>query len=192
MAPIPSSRPITTSRGRCGRACRWSRSSPAPSRSAPAAPAAAKGRSPRSAPASVRCWPSSCGCGAAERRILLAAGMGAGIAAIFRAPLAGALFASEVLYRSPEFEPEVIMPAAIASVVSYSTFGIFFGWEAAVRHARRWSSTTPGSSCPTRCWRLCHGSAGDDLHAHLLRLTAYLFQRLPICRAISDRPWAPA
>lgn len=65
----------------------------------------------------------------AERRVLLAAGMGAGIAAIFRAPLAGALFAAEVLYRSPEFEPEVIMPAALASVVAYCTFGAFFGWE---------------------------------------------------------------
>ena len=64
----------------------------------------------------------------AERRILLAAGMGAGIAAIFRAPLAGALFAAEVLYRSPEFEPEVIIPAGIASVVSYCTFGAFFGF----------------------------------------------------------------
>jgi CIC family chloride channel protein len=64
-----------------------------------------------------------------ERRILMAAGMGAGIAAIFRAPLAGALFASEVLYSSPEFEPEVIMPAALASVVSYCTFGLFFGWQ---------------------------------------------------------------
>jgi CIC family chloride channel protein len=67
--------------------------------------------------------------GAVERRILMAAGMGAGIAAIFRAPLAGALFAAEVLYRSPEFEPEVIMPAAIASVVSYCTFGLYSGWE---------------------------------------------------------------
>ncbi len=65
----------------------------------------------------------------ADRRVLMAAGMGAGIAAIFRAPLAGALFASEVLYRSPEFEPEVIMPAAIASVVSYCTFGLFSGWQ---------------------------------------------------------------
>ena len=60
----------------------------------------------------------------AERRILLAAGMGAGIAAIFRAPLAGTLFAAEVLYCSPEFEPEVIMPAGLASVVSYCTFGV--------------------------------------------------------------------
>ena len=65
----------------------------------------------------------------ANRRVLTAAGMGAGIAAIFRAPLAGALFAAEVLYRSPEFEPEVIMPAAIASVVSYCTYGIYTGWE---------------------------------------------------------------
>ena len=64
-----------------------------------------------------------------ERRILMAAGMGAGIAAIFRAPLAGALFAAEVLYRSPEFEAEVIMPAAIASVVSYCTRGVFVGWK---------------------------------------------------------------
>jgi CIC family chloride channel protein len=65
----------------------------------------------------------------ADRRVLCAAGMGAGIAAIFRAPLAGALFASEVLYWSPEFEPEVIIPAGIASVVSYCTFGAFFGWK---------------------------------------------------------------
>ncbi len=65
----------------------------------------------------------------ADRRVLCAAGMGAGIAAIFRAPLAGALFASEVLYWSPEFEPEVIIPAGIASVVSYCTFGAVFGWR---------------------------------------------------------------
>ena len=65
----------------------------------------------------------------AERRILVAAGMGAGVAAIFRAPLAGALFAAEVLYWSPEFEAEVILPAALASVVAYSTFGSFFGWK---------------------------------------------------------------
>ncbi|MFZ5831252.1 MAG: chloride channel protein [Planctomycetota bacterium] len=64
-----------------------------------------------------------------DRRVLMAAGMGAGIAAVFRAPLAGALFASEVLYRSPEFEPEVIMPAAIASVVSYCTFSFYAGWQ---------------------------------------------------------------
>jgi CIC family chloride channel protein len=64
----------------------------------------------------------------AERRILMAAGMGAGVAAIFRAPLAGALFAAEVLYRSPDFESEVIIPAGLASVMAYCTFGLVFGW----------------------------------------------------------------
>jgi CIC family chloride channel protein len=64
----------------------------------------------------------------AERRVLLAAGMGAGIAAIFRAPLAGTLFAAEILYCSPEFEPEVILPTGLASVVSYCTFGVVMHW----------------------------------------------------------------
>ncbi len=65
----------------------------------------------------------------AERRVLMAAGMGAGIAAIFRAPLAGTIFAAEVLYCSAEFESEVIIPTGIASVVSYCIFGAFSGWE---------------------------------------------------------------
>ena len=30
---------------------------------------------------------------------------------------------------SPEFEPEVIIPAGISSVVAYCTFGICFGWD---------------------------------------------------------------
>jgi len=34
-----------------------------------------------------------------------------------------------VLYRSPEFESEVIIPAGIASVISYSVFGMFAGWQ---------------------------------------------------------------
>jgi CIC family chloride channel protein len=62
----------------------------------------------------------------AERRVLMAAGMGAGVAAIFRAPLAGALFAAEVLYRSPDFESEVIIPAALASIIAYCVFGMAF------------------------------------------------------------------
>jgi len=63
-----------------------------------------------------------------ERRIMMAAGIGAGVGSIFRAPLAGALFAAEVLYRDPEFEPEVIIPAGIASVVAYCEFCLVFGW----------------------------------------------------------------
>jgi len=63
-----------------------------------------------------------------ERRIMMAAGIGAGVGSIFRAPLAGALFAAEVLYRDPDFESEVIIPAGISSVVAYCMFCLVFGW----------------------------------------------------------------
>lgn len=57
-----------------------------------------------------------------ERRVLLAAGMGAGIGAIFRAPLAGAVFAGEILYSDADLEADVIVPAASASVIAYSVY----------------------------------------------------------------------
>lgn len=57
-----------------------------------------------------------------DQRVLLAVGMGAGIGAIFRAPMAGALFAAEILYREADLESEVIVPAAVASTISYSVF----------------------------------------------------------------------
>ena len=79
----------------------------------------------------------------AERRVLMAAGMGAGIGAIFRAPLAGTIFAGEVLYGSTEFEPEVIIPAGIASVISYCVYGAVFRLGAAVHHIPISSFTKP-------------------------------------------------
>jgi len=63
-----------------------------------------------------------------DRRILLAAGMGAGVGAIFRSPMAGAVFAGEVLYRELEIESEVLLSAFIASIVAYSIFAAKFGW----------------------------------------------------------------
>jgi CIC family chloride channel protein len=61
-----------------------------------------------------------------ERRILLVAGMAAGTAAIFRTPLGAALLAVEVLYRD-DFEADALVPAVLASVVSYSVFIGFYG-----------------------------------------------------------------
>ncbi len=57
-----------------------------------------------------------------DRRIMLAAGMGAGVGAIFRAPLAGALFAAEILYSDSDFEADVVIPAATASIIGYSVY----------------------------------------------------------------------
>ena len=42
--------------------------------------------------------------------------------------MAGALFAAEVLYREPEFESDVIIPAGISSGIAYCVFSLFFGW----------------------------------------------------------------
>jgi chloride channel protein, CIC family len=63
------------------------------------------------------------------RRWLLAAGMGAGIGSIFRAPLAGAIFAAEVLYSSAEVETEVLLPATVSSIIAYSVYSFRFGWD---------------------------------------------------------------
>ncbi len=75
------------------------------------------------------------GLDARTRRIMLAAGLGAGIGSIFRAPLAGALFAAEILYKEPEFEHEVIIPAIVTTIVAYSTFGFILGFEPLFRQS---------------------------------------------------------
>ncbi len=61
-------------------------------------------------------------------RSLLIAGCAGGVGAIFQCPLGGALFATSVLYREPEFESDSIVPALVSSVVSYSTFMAFWGY----------------------------------------------------------------
>lgn len=62
-----------------------------------------------------------------DRRIAVSAGMGAGIGAIFRAPLGGALMASEILYIH-DMEVSVLIPSLISSIVAYSVFGMIEGW----------------------------------------------------------------
>jgi CIC family chloride channel protein len=64
-----------------------------------------------------------------DRRIMLLAGAAGGLGAIFKAPLGSALFATEVLYRRPEFEFEGIIPCVLSSIVGYAVFTLFYGWE---------------------------------------------------------------
>ena len=64
------------------------------------------------------------------RRILMTAGISAGISALFQAPLAGAMFGFEVLYSSSDVEYDCILPCFIASTVAYTIFAYFFGWGA--------------------------------------------------------------
>jgi len=63
------------------------------------------------------------------RREIMLAGMAAGIAAIFRAPLAGAIFAAEILHSDMEYDGRVLIPAVLASVVSYGVYALHFGFD---------------------------------------------------------------
>jgi chloride channel protein, CIC family len=74
--------------------------------------------------------------GSRERRILLVAGVAAGISAVFRTPLGAALLAVEVLYRDG-FESDALVPSVLASVVSYSVVISIFGESTLLAHAPR-------------------------------------------------------
>ncbi len=63
---------------------------------------------------------------ARERRVLLVAGVAAGISAVFRTPLGAALLAVEMLYRD-DFEADALVPAIFASVIAYSIVASIFG-----------------------------------------------------------------
>jgi CIC family chloride channel protein len=65
---------------------------------------------------------------ARERNIALAAGLGAGIAAIFKAPLAGAIIGAEIFYIE-DFEVEALVPGLVASVIGYSIVGAATGFQ---------------------------------------------------------------
>lgn len=63
----------------------------------------------------------------AQARLLVTAGMAAGIASIFRAPLGGALLGVELLYRD-DLESDALMPSLFASVTGYLVYGSVAGF----------------------------------------------------------------
>jgi len=62
-----------------------------------------------------------------DRRIAVAAGIGAGIGAIFKAPLGGAMLSIEILYLEG-FEVGALVPSFIASIVGYTIFSSWAGY----------------------------------------------------------------
>src|SRR6185369_12291218 len=79
--------------------------------------------------------------GKRERRLLMVAGVAGGISAVFRTPLGAALLAVEVLYRDG-FEGDALVPAVLASVVSYSVVISIFGESILLAHAPRYNVKT--------------------------------------------------
>ncbi|HVM64437.1 MAG TPA: chloride channel protein, partial [Acidimicrobiales bacterium] len=61
-----------------------------------------------------------------DTKVLLVAGAAAGVAAIFKAPLTGVVFALEVPYRD-DFARHMLVPASVAAAASYLVFVAFTG-----------------------------------------------------------------
>lgn len=64
-----------------------------------------------------------------DRRLLLLAGMAAGLSAIFRTPMGTGVFAIEVLYGRMEFEVDALLYTMLSSAVAYTVNGAFVGYQ---------------------------------------------------------------
>ncbi len=71
---------------------------------------------------------------AQERRVLMVAGVAAGMAAVFRTPLGAAILAVEILYRD-DFESDALIPAILASVMAYAVVISIYGESTLFAHA---------------------------------------------------------
>jgi chloride channel protein, CIC family len=63
-----------------------------------------------------------------DGRILVSLGVGAGIGAIFGAPLGGAVLAASIIYRE-DFEYRTLYPGFVTSATAYAVFGSFLGFD---------------------------------------------------------------
>lgn len=113
---------------------------------------------------------------ARERRVLLVSGVAAGIAAVFRTPLGAALLAVEVLHRD-DFESDAIVPAVLASVVSYSVFISLLGEGRLFAHAPSYPFIP--SHLPLYAVLAVVVCASGVVFVRSLGLTRRLFARLP-------------
>ncbi len=78
---------------------------------------------------SIASWFSSkLNLGEKDRRTLIVCGIAAGIGSIFKAPLGGALFATEVLYKR-DHEVGVLIYSFISSLTAFMVFGSVYGMD---------------------------------------------------------------
>lgn len=112
-----------------------------------------------------------------ERRILLVAGLAAGVAAVFRTPLGAALLAVEILHRD-DFESDALVPSVLASVTAYSVFISFFGEATLFSHALRYPFIP--AHLPLYAAMALVVSVAAVGFMVLLRFTQRAFDRLPL------------
>lgn len=116
----------------------------------------------------------------AERRILMVAGLSAGVGAMFRAPLAGAVFGAEILYSGLDAEYEVVMPSLVASTIAYSVFCLFYGWQSFFVMPE-WSFDEPWQLLPFLALALLV-SLGAKFYIFFFRRTEHYFQNSQITK----------
>ena len=121
------------------------------------------------------------GVSARERRVLMVAGVAAGISAVFRAPLGAALIAIEMLYRD-DFESEALIPSVLASVIAYSVSISVFGEATLFGHLKPFVFS-PGQ-IPLYIGLAIIVSAAASLFVGTLRLAQQLAKRLPFAEWI--------
>jgi len=117
-----------------------------------------------------------------DRRIAVATGIGAGIGAIFRAPLGGAVLAAEILYKD-DLEPEAVIPGLVASIVGYTIFGAWAGWTPIFGNQNALGFEQPIQLLYYGLLGIACGLVGV-LYAKTFYGVTHLFHRLHIRRAV--------
>jgi chloride channel protein, CIC family len=112
-----------------------------------------------------------------ERRILLVAGVAAGMSAVFRTPLGAALLAVEFLYKDG-FESDALIPSVLASVVSYSVVISIFGETTLFGNVARFPFVL--AHLPLYALLALMVSAFGALFVKALRVSRQIFQRLRV------------
>ena len=117
----------------------------------------------------------------ADGRIAVSVGIGAGIGAIFSAPLGGAVLAADILYRE-DFEYSALLPGLLAAVVAYAVFGACFGYHPLFAIAGSYSP-----SAYQLLWFALIGVAAGLLgllYARAFYATIAISRRLPVARML--------
>jgi CIC family chloride channel protein len=113
-----------------------------------------------------------------DGRILVSLGVGAGIGAIFGAPLGGAVLAASIIYRD-DFEYRTLYPGFVTSATAYAVFGSFLGFDPMFGYVDaeyRFEDAWP------LLWFVALGVAAASvgyLYARIFYATGWLTARLP-------------
>jgi CIC family chloride channel protein len=113
-----------------------------------------------------------------DRRIAVAAGIGSGIGAIFKAPFGGALLSAEILYKR-DFEADALFPSFIASVIGFAIYGAWAGWTPIFGPGAHYEFDHVSSLLGYLVLGLCAGLVGL-LYPKTLYSVRDLFQRIPV------------